>query len=338
MEPHTTLKERLARAVRSATGGGRRLDAVERMRGGSKKGVYRLRLDDMTTQVAYVWDEAENYWPAADGDDDITDPFSPGLGSGLFLAAHTRLEALGVRVPRLRHVDTAAEAAGGVDRTAPGASGLVIVEDVRGETLQTLLGRDPHGAVEVMGRLRQALDAMGRHRAPAYGKVAVVEAGGRSRGTSCEAVVLDRALRDLAEAASRLPEIDQDRERLDERLRTLRGAVPPRAEYGLVHGELGSDHVLVDTDGAPVLIDLEGCMYFDAEWEHDYLRLRFDEAYRHLHAEGLDEHRLTFYRLAQALSLTAGPLRLLDGDFPDRAFMEGIAAHNAERALSFARA
>jgi hypothetical protein len=34
------------------------------------------------------------------------------------------------------------------------------------------------------------------------------------------------------------------------------------------------------------------------------------------------------------LSLVAGPLRLLDGDFPDRAFMHGIAEHNAKEALA----
>ena len=38
--------------------------------------------------------------------------------------------------------------------------------------------------------------------------------------------------------------------------------------------------------------------------------------------------------LAMRLSLVAGPLRLLDGDFPDRAFMQEIAEHNAKEALA----
>ncbi|MFD3883984.1 hypothetical protein [Streptomyces microflavus] len=38
-------------------------------------------------------------------------------------------------------------------------------------------------------------------------------------------------------------------------------------------------------------------------------------------------------RAAQPLSLMAGPLRLLNGDFPDWAFMAGIAEHNLEQAL-----
>ncbi|GAA3713694.1 hypothetical protein GCM10022224_094110 [Nonomuraea antimicrobica] len=112
----------------------------------------------------------------------------------------------------------------------------------------------------------------------------------------------------------------------------------PRTEYAVVHGELGPDHVLVDADGNPVLIDIEGLMYFDVEWEHVFLRIRLHDGYGPLQADGLDEDRLALYMLAQRLSLTAGPLRLLDGDFPDRAFMADIAEHNLQHALELAPA
>ncbi|UCM92004.1 phosphotransferase family protein [Streptomyces marincola] len=317
-------RERLAGAARAALGGGRRLAAVERVAGGTKKGVYRLVMDDATTAIAYVWDEAENHWPTTEGDDDLTDPFSPGLGLDLFEAAHTRLDGLGVRVPAIRFVDR-------VGAHCP--ADLAIVEDLPGESLEQLLARDPDAAAPVMARLAESLEAMRGHRAPAYGKAAVVDAGGTSRGTSCEGVVLDRALRDLAEAASRDPRIAGARDRLEERLLGLAAAVRPRTEYAVVHGELGPDHVLVDTEGNPVAIDIEGLMYFDVEWEHVFLRIRLHDAYRPLEVEGLDEDRLALYMLAQRLSLTAGPLRLLDGDFPDRAVMAGIAEYNLKQAL-----
>ena len=51
--------------------------------------------------------------------------------------------------------------------------------------------------------------------------------------------------------------------------------------------------------------------------------------------EDLDEDRLALYMLTQRLSLTAGPLRLLDGDFPDRKFMQEIAEWNLNKALEF---
>lgn len=328
MAPDAGTREWLAGAARSALGGGRRLVAVERVAGGSKKGVYRLVMDDASTVVAYLWADAENHWPAAEGDDDLTDPFSPGLGLALFQAAHTRLDRLGVRVPAVRLVD----------RDGAGyPADLAIVEDLRGENLEELLARDPRAAAPVMARLAESLEAMRSHRAPAYGKVAVVDGGGTSRGTSCEGVVLDRALRDLAEAASRDPRIAGSRDRLEERLLDLAAAVRPRAEHSVVHGELGPDHVLVDQDGRPAVIDIEGSVYFDVEWEHVFLRIRFHDSYRPLMSGGLDEDRLALYLLAQRLSLTAGPLRLLDGDFPDRTFMAAIAEHNLEQALALLR-
>ncbi|MER5183124.1 phosphotransferase [Streptomyces sp. NPDC002896] len=323
-------RDQLAGAARAALGGGRRLEAVERIAGGTRKGVYRLTMDDATTAIAYLWEASENYWPAAEGDDDIADPFSPGVGLDLFEAAHARLAALGLRVPAVHLVDR--------DRTHYPAD-LAIVEDFPGENLMDLLARDPHAAEPTMARLADALEAMRHHQAPAYGKVALIDGGGTSRGTSCEAAVLGFALRNLAEAASRDQRIADARDRLEERLHELAAAVRPRAEYSVVHGELGLDHVLVDAHGNPVLIDIEDLMYFDVEWEHVFLRIRHhDSDYRRLAVSGLNEDRLALYMLAQRLSLTAGPLRLLDGDFPDRAFMQAVAEHNLNEALALVAA
>ncbi|GAB2459914.1 hypothetical protein GCM10027187_29570 [Streptosporangium sandarakinum] len=58
----------------------------------------------------------------------------------------------------------------------------------------------------------------------------------------------------------------------------------------------------------------------------------FGERYAALSQPGLDPQRLDLFMLAMRLSLVAGPLRLLDGDFPDRSFMRSIAEHNTEEA------
>ncbi|MEV0241588.1 phosphotransferase [Streptomyces sp. NPDC050674] len=319
-------RERLTGAARAALGGGRRLESVERLAGGSRKGVYRLTMDDLTTAVAYVWEESENYWPTAEADGDLTDVFSPGVGLDLFEAAHLRLEALGLRVPEVYLVDR--------NRTHHPAD-LAVVEDFPGENLMTLLHRDPHAAEPTMARLAEAMAAMRGHRAPSFGKVALIDRGGSSRAESCENAAHDFAMACLAEAASRDRRIADARDRLEALLRELAAAVRPRAAYSVVHGELGLDHVLVDPDGNPVLIDIEDLMYFDVEWEHAFLRLRHaEEHHRRLAVEGLDEDRLALYTLTQRLSLTAGPLRLLEGDFPDRDFMRSIAEHHLTAALA----
>ncbi len=94
---------------------------------------------------------------------------------------------------------------------------------------------------------------------------------------------------------------------------------------------------MVDAEGDPVIIDIENLMYFDVEWEHAHIQIRLDDDdwAKTVGVEGLDEDRFAFYKLTQHLSLTAGPLRLLDSDFPGRAFMLDIAEWNLNEALRF---
>ena len=176
---------------------------------------------------------------------------------------------------------------------------------------------------------------MRNYRGVSPGKVGHVDGGGVSRWPSCEEGALDFALRCLAEAAARDQRIAETRDRLEDRLRELAAAVRPRAEYSVVHGELGLDHILVDREGNPVIIDIEDLMYFDVEWEHVFMQIRLHEHWAPLvGVDGLDEDRMALYMLTQRLSLTAGPLRMLDGDFPNRAFMQEIAEYNLNEALA----
>jgi hypothetical protein len=304
-------------------GTGRRLAGVERLRGGSKKGVYRLSADDGFSAILYVWSEEEDFWPASTPGD-AADPFAHASGLELFESSRTLLEDLGVRVPRLYFADRSGERH---------PADIAVVEDVRGGTLEARLRDDPQGAGRTLDDLAAGLSAMSRCRERRLGKVAHL-----SDEESCAGVVLRRALRDLAEAAGRVERIAAVRESFEAALGELAAVVEPRPDHGLIHGELGPDHVLVDDRGAAVLIDIEGTMFFDLEWEHVFLRMRFGEHYERLRVDGLDDRRMRFYQLAQHLSLVAGPLRLLDGDFPDREVMMGIATFHIEAALGFLRA
>ncbi|MFI9796628.1 phosphotransferase family protein [Streptomyces sp. NPDC052302] len=318
--------EALSEVVREALGAAARVVGVERLRGGSKKGVYRVHADGPRPArvIVYSWAEAENYWPAADGVD-AADPFAPASGLVPFLAAQRTLDGLGVRVPAVLFTD---------DSRARYPADVAVVEDVAGGTLEALLEADPARASGAMCELAAMLNVMHGQRSAPYGRVDVLARGDAAPGESCQELVLERALGDLAEAAGRDPRIGSAAAPLRDRLRELSARVAPRTGHGLVHGELGPDHVLVDAAGQPVLIDIEGLMYFDVEWEHVFLRLRFGERYPALSRPGLDPARLDLYTLATHLSLVAGPLRLLDGDFPHRAVMRGIADHNAGAALA----
>ncbi|MFE5191041.1 aminoglycoside phosphotransferase family protein [Streptomyces sp. NPDC056628] len=318
--------EALAEVVREARGTAVRVVRVERLRGGSKKGVYRVHTDGPRPErvIVYSWAEAENFWPGADGVD-AAHPFAPASGLVPFLAAQRTLDGLGVRAPAVLLAD---------DSRTRYPADVAVVEDVAGGTLEALLRADPVRASDAMTELAAMLDVMHRQRSAPHGRVDVLERGDLASGESCQGLVLERALGDLAEAAGRDARIGSAAARLQDRLRELAARVAPRGEHGLIHGELGPDHVLVDAAGHPVLIDIEGLMYFDVEWEHVFLKLRFGERYRALSRPGLDPARLDLYTLAMHLSLVAGPLRLLDGDFPHRTVMRQIAEHNADEALA----
>jgi hypothetical protein len=329
--------ESLAGVVRAAFGPGPRLAAVDRLRGGSKKGVYRLTFDDGATVIGYLWNAAENYWPAGrrETGESHADPFSDASGADLFEASHAYLDGLGVRVPQVYLLDRS--------RAAYPAD-IALVEDVPGESLETQLERGLPSADQALAQLGAAVSVLHQQRGPRFGKLAYVLRGAAdqdgsaqdaaSSQRSCEQVVLDRALADLDTAAARVERLAAARGPLADVTRGLAAAVPARAQYGLIHGELGPDHVLIDNRGHPVIIDIEGVMFFDIEWEHAFLELRFGEHYRWLRASDLDEQRMRFYRLALYLSLIAGPLRLLDGDYPDREPMLEIVEANITRALA----
>ncbi len=324
--------EQLRPIARAALGGGRDPIGLTRLSGGTRKGAYRLLLDDDSTAIVYVWNDAENFWPgtgqADQGGpvDDLTDPFAPASGPDLYEAAHRHLSRAGIRVPQVY----------GLEREHDQLNGAVaVLEDVPGDNLEVLLQRDPAAVRATLDELVDALTLMHEHHGPRFGKVSLIDAGGHSREKSCEATVLKRAWRDLDEAADRDRRIGDVRDELAGVVARLAAAVRPRAEYSLIHGELGPDHVLVDAERHPVLIDVEGLMFFDVEWEHVFVGLRFGEHYRHFRRSDLDPQRMEFYELAMRLSLVAGPMRLLDGDFPGRAGMEYIIEHNLEQVLTF---
>jgi hypothetical protein len=320
--------ESMRPVVRAVFGAGRSLLTVQRLAGGSKKGAYRLTMDDNGTALVYAWDDSEDYWQGVlpPGTDDPADPFSHASGLALFEAAARRLGSAGVRCPELLLADRS--------RSLYPAE-IAVVEDAAGGSLEALLERDPVAAERPLSVLAGWLAAMAAVWSPWLGKVAFVDAGGRSPGTSCEKIMLGRALAQLSEIAGRDRRAAGAQDRLAEALHSLARPIQPRTAATLVHGELGPDHVLLDRRGEPVLIDIEGAKYFDVEVEHVWMRMRFGEHYAKLRRGDLDEDRLRFYQLCMHLDLVAGPLRIADTSHPERDWFRGVAEHHLQRALRF---
>jgi hypothetical protein len=318
----------LSPVVRAVFGNDRSLLLVERLAGGSKKGAYRLTLDDGGTALLYAWDDSEDYWRGVlpQTADDPANPFSHASGLDLFEAAARRLASAGVRCPELLFTDRS--------RSLYPAE-IAVVEDVTGGSLEALLERDPTASRRPLSVLADWLVAMAGIRSPSIGKVAFVDAGGRSAGTSCERITLGHALAQLQEIAGQDRRAAGAQDRLEKTLHSLAEPIEPRTTAALVHGELGPDHVLLDRRGEPVLIDIEGARYFDVETEHVWMRMRFGEHYAKLSRDCLDEDRLRFYQLCMHLDLVAGPLRIAGTSHPERDWFRDTAEYHLQRALEF---
>jgi hypothetical protein len=73
--------EELSTFVQDALGAQFHAVGVDRLCGGSKKGVYRVHVDGPRTAsvIVYSWADSENFWPDAGGVD-TADPFAPAWG------------------------------------------------------------------------------------------------------------------------------------------------------------------------------------------------------------------------------------------------------------------
>ena len=314
--------------ARAAFGAGRRMLQAERLAGGSKKGAYRLTMDDGGTALAYVWDDAEDYWQGVlpDDADDPANPFSHPSGLAMFETVSRRMASAGVRCPSFCSPTGPGPCTRPTSRwwrTSPAAASRRCLRRIRWQRSDPWrcwpTGWPPWPGV----------------RSPSFGRVALVDAGGGFPGLSGESAILGRALAQLTDIADRDQRAADAQGRLRETLRSLAAPIEPRADLSLVHGELGPDHILLDRRGEPVLIDIEGAMYSDAEAEHVWTRMRFGRRYAKLNRGGLDQDRLRLYQLCLHLDLVAGPLAIAGTSHPEREWFLEVAEHHLQRALQF---
>jgi hypothetical protein len=134
---------------------------------------------------------------------------------------------------------------------------IAVVEDVRGGTLETQLEHDAPGTRAAMARLSDSLEAMHQHRRRSFGKISAASGVAAGHSSSCEQIVLGRALGHLADAASRVermaaPAASWNTPRLNSQ--------PPYSPGRSTASSTASSNPIT-------------C--FDVEWEHAFMQLRF---------------------------------------------------------------
>ncbi|XEC96324.1 phosphotransferase [Paenibacillus tarimensis] len=300
-------------------GTGYRVAVITRMYGGAQKVVYKVDCDNGFSCVLYVWDISKNYFQQEVENLDMTER---SYGAELFELNNRYLTLQGIRTPALYSLNQE-------KNVCP--FDYALVEYVHGQKAEVYFQADSKIRDELFHQLGDMLSAMHADERQVYGKL---DYDG-SRTDMCHRMMMENAADWLSYASEHIQSIAANQSKLLDTLYALESKMKPRARYGFIHGELGPDHILVNENLEPYLIDIEGAMFFDIEHEHCFMEIRFGDHYRYLTNDSLDPDRMAFYKLSHHISLTTGGLKLLHRAFPDQKLAHQIYDYNYRSALRF---
>jgi hypothetical protein len=312
--------EDLEQLLKEIFGSGNKIQRVANRHGGAQKVVYKIECTNGFVCMLYVWDMASNYFQE---EIEAVPEDERSFGSGRFEANHAFLCRHGIRTPALYYLNK--------ERNRY-AFDYAIVEYVDGQDAAFYLKSDAETKQDVFERIGAMLEHMHSLESPTYGQIQ----DNNWRNTDCCYLKeLANAKHSLSYAAAYIREIETNQEKLLNQLNELAARIGSRQRYSFIHGELGPDHIRVSKSLEPYVIDIEGSLFYDLEYEHSFLEFRFGDAYEYLRSSRLDHNRMLFYKLFHHLSCTEGGLKLLHRGFPNQQLAREIVEHNYRSSLAF---
>ncbi len=310
----------LSQCMKEAFGKTRRIVSLSNFHGGAQKTVYKVRCEDGFQLVLYIWDMANNYFQ--EEIQRATDNHE-SFGAGLFESNNRFLLQQGIKTPAIYYMNK--------ERSAYDCD-FALVEYVDGGDLSTFFSSERSIQDRVFGQFKEQLNQMHHIRRKTWGKAGVdIDA----YSEPCHIAVYENAIEQLRYTSGYVDRFSENQGRLTEVLDRFASALAPSSEHGFIHAELGPDHVLVNEKLEPYIIDIEGAMFFDIEYEHSFLQFRFDNYTHYLARADLDEDRMRFYKLCHHLSCASGGLKLMQRGFPNQELAKVIFQSNVERSLEF---
>ncbi|HYE68077.1 MAG TPA: phosphotransferase [Anaerovoracaceae bacterium] len=310
----------LAGWVQKIFGRGYYPEEVVQLHGGAQKVVYMIRCSNGFRLILYIWDLRMNYFRVELEQMEQSEPIS-GYGGKQFQSVNAFLRKLEVRTPELYHFEP---------RAIESEADFAFVEYIEGKEASDFFQADPEIQDQVFEPLAEMLERMHQQTRAHWGKlnepVPVASYG-------CHIPMVAGAKRQLEYLSLHVSEFRKNHDRFDQLIEDLAVKIVARSCYSFIHAELGSNHVLVDSQLRPWLIDIEGALFFDPEYEHSFMKFRFDNYERYMKNCQLDPNRMAFYKLYHHISYSAGPHRLLQRGYPDVEIVEQIMAFNMKTAL-----
>ncbi|WP_350356251.1 phosphotransferase family protein [Cohnella hashimotonis] len=241
--------------VSKVFGAGYLVAGIARMHGGAQKAVYKVECQNGFSCVLYVWDLSQNYFQ-----EEILNESGAhrSYGSDLFALNNRYLRQHGISTPRLYDLNN--------DRDRIPFD-FALVEYVQGQKAEAYFQlKDANARDALFRRVRDLIGAMHAMERDRYGKAD--HNGGDEQ--PCFEARREHAESALTYAAGHLANVRENDSGLLDKLHGLASEIQPRSQYRFIHGELGPDHILVDDQMQPFLIDIEGAEFYDLEHEHSF--------------------------------------------------------------------
>lgn len=321
-EMNDLLQGKLGDWTERIFGTGYHPEEANQMHGGAQKAVYTVRCSNGFRFVLYVWDVRMNYFREELEQKEAAEAMS-GYGGEPFRTVNEFMEKLQVRTPKLYHFESGA---------TTGDADFAFVEYVEGREASDFFQADTKIQDRIFEPLADMLNRLHRQTRTHWGKLHEPLTQSPS---GCHLPMLAQARRELEYLAENVPVFRNHHDRFVEVIQGLAAKIQPRPSYGFIHAELGPNHVLVDRELRPWLIDIEGALFFDPEYEHSFMEFRFDNYDRYLRTGGLDPDRMAFYKLYHHISYSDAAHRLLQRGFPDAETVKEIMEFNTQSALHF---
>jgi Phosphotransferase enzyme family len=304
-------------------GAGCKTTHIEALKSGARKQVFLL---DLTTPdmrcVLYIWQDAHHYFIEREILDTTQSDEQAPL---LFQANSELLQRLGVNTPKVYYF--------GQLEAGPF---FAIVEYISAKNFTAFLtSASPEARASVLEQIGMMLRTLNDVQRSYPGTLLDKEPVHFKLPYK---VALERALLELNVTAQHHIAVNKNRERVENKLRTLNARIKPKDSYRLIHGELGPEHILIRPESnSPCFVDIDGTHFSDVEIEHTLLDFRFehnDMYEKYLKRKGLDDARMEFYRFALHVSLFYAGSRFLAKQFHDEAWAQGLFDFNLKCVLA----
>ena len=292
----------------------------ERLLGGAQKHVYKVQCTNNFTFVLYIWHKDTTYF------EDSDDYGFTSNSAELFEVNSTFMIDNGINTPKLYFMD----------RTKKEHDfEYAIVEYIDGADLDFIAAEQPD-------RLKPALESLNSSIKKMH-SIIRSQAGTVNNPLvepfSCLNYVLDGAQKNIEYLITNFAPAENIQERINECLSLLyESSIDDEDDtngYSFIHYELGPNHVIVSNKNIAYLIDIEGAKFFDLEYEHSWLKFRFDENYKHLANDDSSDSKMEYYMFCHHLGVLAGAHELSMKDFYDMDEVNGMIYWNFEQVKSF---